>query len=175
METKNLEEVYDEFGKYVVQQGRTNLTKKKAPQNYTGSLYNSLKYQILKKSDGKVIGFFMNSENKKGKQKGKSVKSVFLKPMGDYSRFSYKSKKPPLSPLIKWAKYRKIRFRDKASGQFKKGNYEAIGYYLQKSIYAQGISPTLWFSTPFRRALLRLPKDIEKAFSKDVLNFLKQK
>ena len=47
METKNLEEVYDEFGKYVVQQGRTNLTKKKAPQNYTGSLYNSLKYQIL--------------------------------------------------------------------------------------------------------------------------------
>jgi hypothetical protein len=33
----------------------------------------------------------------------------------------------------------------------------------------------LWFSTPFRRALLRLPKDIEKAFSKDVLNFLKQK
>jgi len=194
METKNLEEVYNEFGKYVVQQGRTNLTKKKAPQNYTGSLYNSLKYEILKKSDGKVIGFFMdsygmfqdagvfganpsliNSENKKGKQKGKSVKSVFLKPMGDYSRFSYKSKKPPLSPLIKWAKYRKIRFRDKASGRFKKGNYEAIGYYLQKSIYAQGISPTLWFSTPFRRALLRLPKDIEKAFSKDVLNFLKQK
>ena len=194
METKNLEEVYDEFGKYVVQQGRTNLTKKKAPQNYTGSLYNSLKYEILKKSDGKVIGFFMdsygmfqdagvfganpsliNSENKKGKQKGKSVKSVFLKPMGDYSRFSYKSKKPPLSPLIKWAKYRKIRFRDKASGRFKKGNYEAIGYWLQKRIFAQGIKPTLWFTKPFRAAFQRLPQELAEAFAVDLALNLKQK
>ena len=64
METKNLEEVYDEFGKYVVQQGRTNLTKKKAPQNYTGSLYNSLKYEILKKSDGKEIEIKVSEDGK---------------------------------------------------------------------------------------------------------------
>ena len=194
MKLEGINKAYSDFGKYVVQQGRTNLSKKKSPNNYTGNLYNSLKYQVSDESARIVLTFFMdnygmfqdagvfgakpsliNSKNKKGKQKGKKVDSVFLKPMGDYSRFSYKSKMPPMKPLMDWAKFKKIRFRDKSSGRFKKGNYKAIAYYLQKSIYAQGIKPTLWFTTPFKRGFVRFLEDIESGFLDDIMQTLKQK
>tara|TARA_R100001460_G_scaffold5643_3_gene15484 strand:- start:1224 stop:1781 length:558 start_codon:yes stop_codon:yes gene_type:complete len=178
-------QAYSAFGKYVVQQGRTNLTKKtKKPNNYTKSLYNSLKYASPKESNGKItLSFFMDvygmfqdagvygsnpSLVKKGKQKGKATNTIF-------GRYSYKSKMPPLKPIMNWAKFNKIRFRDKKTGQFKKGNYKAIGFMLQKRIFAQGITPSLWFTRPFRAAFKRLPEELAIGFSEDVLNFLKKR
>ena len=178
-------QAYSAFDKYVVQQGRTNLSKKtKKPNNYTGSLYNSLKFTPPKDSNGRVtLSFLMDAYGmfqdagvygsdpglvKKGKQKGKSTNTIF-------GRYSYKSKMPPLKPMMNWAKFNKIRFRDKKTGKYKKGDSKAIGFWLQKRIFAQGITPSLWFTRPFRAAFKRLPEELAIGFSQDVLNFLKQK
>ena len=74
---------------------------------------------------------------------------------------------PPLQPLIQWAKYKKIRFRD-SKGQFKKGNYKTIGFWLQKRIFAQGLKPTQFFSKAFRVAFKKLPSELLEAFKIDV-------
>ena len=92
---------------------------------------------------------------KNGKQKAPS------------SPYSYRSKRPPLKPLMEWAKMKKIRFRDK-DGKYKKGNYKTIGFWLQKRIFAQGLKPSFFFTKPFEKAFKNLPKEIGKAFALDV-------
>ena len=79
-----------------------------------------------------------------------------------------------MKPLMDWAKFNKIRFRDK-KGKYMKGNYKTIGFWLQKRIFAQGIKPTLWFTKPFRKAFENLPADLSKAFAADLALNLKQK
>ena len=44
MQLKKTKEALNKFGKYVVQQARTNLTKKK--MNVSKALYNSLSYEV---------------------------------------------------------------------------------------------------------------------------------
>tara|TARA_R110002096_G_scaffold274936_1_gene468659 strand:+ start:261 stop:884 length:624 start_codon:yes stop_codon:yes gene_type:complete len=102
-----------------------------------------------------------------GKQKGRANNSIFIGANGIKNKFSYTSKMPPLQPLIKWAKYKKIRFRD-SKGQFKKGNYKTIGFWLQKRIFAQGLKPTQFFSKAFRVAFKKLPSELLEAFKIDV-------
>ena len=103
----------------------------------------------------------------KGKQKGRSNNSIFIGANGIKNKFSYTSKMPPLQPLINWAKYKNIRFRDE-KGQFKKGNYKTIGFWLQKRIFAQGLKPTQFFSKAFRKAFKKLPNELLEAFKIDV-------
>lgn len=102
-----------------------------------------------------------------GKQKGRANNSIFIGANGIKNKFSYTSKMPPLQPLIQWAKYKKIRFRD-SKGQFKKGNYKTIGFWLQKRIFAQGLKPTQFFSKAFRVAFKKLPSELLEAFKIDV-------
>jgi hypothetical protein len=102
-----------------------------------------------------------------GKQKGRANNSIFIGANGIKNKFSYTSKMPPLQPLIDWAKYKKIRFRD-SKGQFKKGNYKTIGFWLQKRIFAQGLKPTQFFSKAFRIAFKKLPSELLEAFKIDV-------
>jgi len=47
--------VLRQFGNYVVQQSRSNLTKGK--HNVDGELYNSIKYELKVEEDGVVIEF----------------------------------------------------------------------------------------------------------------------
>ena len=183
MELKEMMKVYSAFGQYVVKQGRTNLSKKsKSPNNYTGGLYQSLKYSVAENNGDLSLKILMDNYGmfqdagvyganpklvKGGKQKGKSTNTIF-------GRFSYTSKMPPMKPLMNWAKFNNIRFRDK-KGKYMKGNYKTIGFWLQKRIFAQGIKPTLWFTKPFRKAFENLPADLSKAFAADLALNLKQK
>ena len=48
MKAKNLERYLESFGKYIVKQARTNLTKGK--KNVSKDLYNSIKFEVLFKS-----------------------------------------------------------------------------------------------------------------------------
>ena len=161
------------FGKYVVQQSRSNLTKQK--RNVSKNLYNSLKYNLQEKDNSFFLSFIMDEYGtfldrgvrgadpslvKNGKQKGAN------------SPYSYKTKKPPMQPLADWAKKRNIRLRDE-KGRFKKGNYRTIGFILQRSIFAQGIKPSLFFTKPFDVAFKRYKKGIKKSFMQDIIDLIK--
>tara|TARA_R110001632_G_scaffold92489_1_gene197612 strand:+ start:87 stop:620 length:534 start_codon:yes stop_codon:yes gene_type:complete len=167
MNLKKTNEALNKFGKYVVQQSKTNLTKDKKGG---GSLYNSVRYDLDQEQNAFLLDFLMNNYGtfqdlgvkgsnpslvKNGKQKAPN------------SPYSYKSKMPPLKPLMNWAKMKKIRFRDK-EGKFKRGNYKSIGFWLQKRIFAQGLKPSLFFTKPFNKAFANLPTEVINAFAIDI-------
>ena len=57
METDNIERYLNSFGKYVVKQSRTNLTKEK--KNVNKDLYNSIKYKLKITNKGFSVDFYM--------------------------------------------------------------------------------------------------------------------
>jgi len=172
MQLKETNKRLNAFGKYVVSQSRTNLTKSK--KNFSKRLYNSISYTIDETSSGSRLyiemedyGMFQD-RGVKGKNP-KLVKNGQQK--APNSPFKFNSKMPPLDPLVKWAKSKNIRLRDK-KGKFKKGNYKTIGFILQKRIFAQGLKPSLFFTKPFAKAFKELPPDLGKSFGIDIENLL---
>ena len=178
---KNLQAELQAFGKYVVQQSRSNLTKQK--HNVSKNIYNSIHYDLTEKNDDYTLSFIMdeygtfldkgvkganpslvdnNKTGKKGIQKAPN------------SPYSYKTKRPPMQPLADWAKKRNIRLRDE-KGRFKKGNYRTIGFILQRSIFAQGMKPTMFFTKPFEVAFERYKKGINKTLIEDLIDIFKTK
>jgi len=136
---KNLQTELQSFGKYVVQQSRSNLTKQK--HNVSKDLYNSIQYKLDEKNGNFDLAFIMDEY---GTFLDKGVKGANPslvkggKQKGGNSPYSFRNKRPPMQPIADWAKKRNIRLRDK-EGKFKKGNYRTIGFILQRSIFAQGM------------------------------------
>tara|TARA_R100000951_G_scaffold41942_1_gene35391 strand:- start:14 stop:547 length:534 start_codon:yes stop_codon:yes gene_type:complete len=167
MTFKETNEALNKFGKYVVQQSRSNLTK---DNKGGGNLYSSIKYDLTEEQNAFLLDFLMEDYGTfqdlgvKGKNPTLIKNGIQKAPKSPYS---YKSKKPPLKPLIEWAKMKKIRFRDK-EGKFKRGNYKTIGFWLQKRIFSQGLKPSMFFTKPFEKAFKNLPKDIAKSFALDM-------
>lgn len=121
MRLKRTREVLQQFGKYVVTQSRSALTKKK--KTLSGSLYDSLQYIVEDTEDGLKVSFNMNDY-------GKFVdKGVSGKEEKHNTPYSFTNKKPPMKPLMEWAKARRFRLRDE-KGRYEKGNYKTIGFIL---------------------------------------------
>ena len=74
--------------------------------------------------------------------------------------------------LVAWAKKNNVRFRvkkgQKGGGQFKAGSYQSMGFWLQKSIYAQGLKPNYFFTKPFEKGLTNLGNELFEAFQLDI-------
>lgn len=157
MQLKSLNEALNKYGKYVIQQSRSNLTKGK--KNVDKKLYNSLEYEIKQKPlsiEFSMEGYGMFQD------KGVSGKNKKYN-----TPFSYKSKQPPSSPLADWAKKRNIRLRD-AKGKYKKGTYKTIGFLIARSIYRKGLKPSLFFTKPFEKGYQRLGEDLRDGFINDI-------
>ncbi len=162
------EKALNDFGKYVVQQSRSRLSKGK--HNYTKELYNSLSYNIVEDEQGSLIQFFMEEYGEYQDQGVKGVKKVY--PESSKSPFSYK----PTSKLIgleyktgvfsDWARYRGIQPRNKKSGRF--GSYKTMGYILATLIKKKGIRATGFFTKSFELAVKRLPAELLETFTLDV-------
>lgn len=163
MDLKETKEALNKFAKYVIQQSRSNLTRNN--KNYTKSLYDSLKSDVNVSPNSFSLSFIMDEY---GVFQDKGVSGTEKK----YNTpFSYKQKMPPIKPLADWAKFRNIRLRNE-KGQFKKGNYNTIGYLIARSIFKKGIKPSLFFTKPFERAFDNLPDDLVYAFGLDLDNFM---
>ena len=168
MDLKELNKIFNDFGKYMVKQSRANLTR---ADRGNGKLYKSISYKIDdSKKDTVEWSFYMEnygvfqdqgvrgarpSDVKNGRQKAPN------------SPFSYRSKMPPMEPLRNWAKSKNIRFRDE-KGRFTKGNYDRIAYWLQKRIFAQGLKPSYFYTKPFDRAWNNLPDEIFDSFQIEI-------
>ena len=160
---KEIQKALQDFAKYVIQQSRSNLTK--GNKNASKELYNSLDSDVKKTNKGYNLSFEMEDY---GKFQDRGVSGTKKK----YNTiYSYSNKKPPMQPLADWAKKRGIRLRDE-KGKFKKGNYTAIGFILQKSLFEKGIKPSLFFTKPFEKAFIRLPEDIIEKFALDIDDLL---
>jgi len=160
MQLKETQKALNAFGKYVVQQARTNLTKGK--KNSTKSLYNSLEYDV-QEMEGLIRMFFKMDDYGEFQDKGVSgVKKKYNTP------YSYTTKMPPTSSLDKWIVRKGLKGIRDEKGRFIKR--KSLQYLIARSIYTKGIKPSLFFTKPFNKAFSNLDKALETAYSKDLEN-----
>ena len=146
----------EKYAKYVIQQSRSNLSKKK--NNASKTLYNSLSYNI----QGSNVTF-KGEDYAQFVDKGvKGAKSTY--PESRKSPFRYRSKMPPSSALDKWTVRKGIAPRS-AGGQFVKR--QSLNYIIARSIYKKGIRATMFFTKPFEAGLNKYAEEIIDGYIQD--------
>ena len=171
-------EVLNKFGKYVVQQSKSNLTKDKKGN---GALYNSIAYTLDVEKNIFLLDFLMENygdfvdQGVKGKNPSRvSPNSKIQGQQAPNSKFKFGSGtkrgtfKKFASKMAVFAKSKNIRFRQGKSGKFAKGNYKSMGYVIASNIYNRGLKPTMFFTKPFEQAFNKLTPDITKSFLLDI-------
>jgi hypothetical protein len=149
----------EKYAKYVIQQSRSNLTKKK--NNASKQLYNSLEYRI----QGDKISFL---SEKYGEYLDKGVKgSKSTYPESSASPFKYTTKQPPSKVFDKWSIRKGIAPRDK-QGKFVKR--QSLNFLIARSIKNKGIRATLFFTKPFERGLDLYGDEIVAGYLEDKLD-----
>jgi hypothetical protein len=162
------------FGKVVVKESRTALTKK--GKNDTKGLYNSIKYTLKVSKNSFQLEFLMDDYGK-FVDKGVKGKNSNLKAPNSPFRFGKSSgsgrKKGGLSDSIDiYVKRKRIQFRDRKSGKFM--SFKQTAYLISGSIYNKGIKTTNFFTKPFDAAFNRLPNEIVESYGLEVDKLLEQ-
>jgi|TARA_R110002012_G_C11447921_1_gene591401 hypothetical protein len=173
METENIERYLDSYGRYVVQQAKTNLTKQK--KNVSKALYNSIKFKVEYTPTGFSVNFYMLDYGTfvdKGVSGNKEIQEFKTWDGRKVeSPFKYKSKMPPPNIISKWISARGIRptgfkrGRDTSSGQFISG----LSYLIAKKIQMRGIKSTSFFQKPLGLAMKKFGVGLLEAVKEDML------
>ena len=168
MQLKETQAALRAFGKYVVQQSRTNLTKGK--KNVDKTLYDSLGYTMEQVSTGFRLYFEMEDY---GMFQDRGVKGV--KGGKSLSGFSYKQSsnlvgmESKTGTFGKWAATKRIQFRDK-NGRFL--SFKQTGFALATIVKNYGIKPSLFFTKPFEKGFRDLPTELQEQFAIDLENLI---
>jgi hypothetical protein len=154
------------FRDYVIQQSRSNLTK--SGHNNTKGLYNSIKGEIITENGYSIVGFSMDDY---GMFVDKGVKGKSSSAKAPNSPFKFGSgtgRKGGLTQGInKWVKRKRFQFKDRKTGKFM--SYESTAYLITRSIFHNGIKPSLFFTKPFEAGYKKyIDVDLIKAFGQDV-------
>ena len=174
MDTKNIENYLNSFGKQVVAQSKTTLNYKKGGDS---KLENSIKFEVITTADGFTVQFFMSSYGQcvdKGVS-GTQTKRTFKDYKGKVikSPYSYKNSKghsqPPSKALDKWVVRKGIAPRD-ASGKFMKR--KTITFLIARSIGRNGIQGISFFQKPLGLGLKQFGKDLLGSVKEDIINSL---
>ena len=154
-------QVLEKYARYVIQQSRSNLTKRRS--NATKRLYNSLEYFI---QDTRVT--FESEDYGQFIDKGvRGSKSTYRE--SRRSPFRYKSKQPPSKTITKWAKNRGLKGRDKKTGRFITN--KSLSFLIARSIKEKGIRATMFFTKPFEAGLVKYEDLIVNGYLEDNLKF----
>ena len=168
MQLKETQAALRAFGRYVVQQSRTNLTKSK--KNVDKTLYDSLGYTMEQVSTGFRLYFEMEDY---GMFQDRGVKGV--KGGKSLSGFSYKQSsnlvgmESKTGTFGKWAATKRIQFRDKR-GRFL--SFKQTGFALATIVKNYGIKPSLFFTKPFEKGFRDLPTELQEQFAIDLENLI---
>jgi len=153
--------VLNTFAKYVIQQSRSNLTKQK--KNTSKALYDSLDYKIIESADEIKLLFEMLDYGQYQDQGVSGTKRKYNTP------FSYTNKRPPAKAFDKWTVRKGIAPRG-SGGKFEKR--KGLNYAIAKTIFEQGIRPSLFFTKPFEARFQPMLDKLEQAFGQDFENDL---
>ena len=156
----SVKKALNDFGGYVVQQSRTNLTK--GGKNTSGELYDSLKYNINVSKNSFQLDILMSDY---GKFIDKGVKGSKSSQKAPNSPFKYTNKMPPARVFSKWIVKKGFAPRND-KGQFQ--TRKSLQFAIARSIFLTGIKTSNFITTPFERAFKRLPDDIVEAYSLEV-------
>jgi hypothetical protein len=162
----NLKKALNAYGKYVVQQSKSNLTKLKKGG---GPLYNSISYELDSEKGVFLLEFLMEEYGEfqdKGvrgaggtrkttsKYNRKNNKGKIWKQKGGKSPYSFKQgRKPSVKHFKDWAKSKGLN-----------------AYAVRESVFRQGLTPSLFFSKPFNKGIEKYSDEIFNGFVLDIEN-----
>jgi len=162
---KRIQQVMSTFGKRVIQQSRSNLTKGK--RNSSKTLYNSLGYNLdVAKTGNFSLSFEMEDY---GEYQDKGVSGTKKKYA---TKYKYTTKRPPASAFGNWVVRKGLKGTRDAKGRFT--SRKGLQFAIANHIFEQGIKPTQFFSKPFGIEFKKLPTDIVKAFELTQAEFQKK-
>ncbi|MEY3499629.1 MAG: hypothetical protein RL308_1298 [Bacteroidota bacterium] len=163
----------EKFGKYVVQQSKSNLSKKKKKD--TSNLYNGVKFEVTKEKDSTTLSFDFGTANDYWQFVDKGVKGVSSSAKAPNSPFKFGTGTGKSGGLTKgingWVARKRIQFQDRKTKQFL--SYKATAFLIIRSIWNKGLETTNFFTKPFEQAFKRVPDDIYAAYALEVEEQLK--
>ena len=160
MQLKETQKALNAFGKYVVQQSRSNLTKGK--KNVSKRLYDSIDYEVLDGAKAVSVVFRMEDYGKYQDLGVSGVKKKYNTP------YSYTTKMPPTRVFSDWVVRKGLEGIRDDKGRFIKR--KSLQYLIARSVYMKGIKPSLFFTKPFEKAFERLPQELQEKFGIDLQN-----
>lgn len=171
----SVEQELHKFGKYVVQQSKSNLSKKKKKD--TSRLYNGVNYKVEVSNKITTLTFDFKDANDYWEFVDKGVKGVKSGAKAPTSPFQFGTgtgKSGGLTQGIQgWVKRKRIQFKERRTGKFL--SYNATAFLITRSIWNKGLATTNFFTKPFEQAFQRLPEDIYAAYALEVEQQLKVK
>ena len=157
MKQTELQLELNKFRDYVISQAKANLTR--GGKNVSKGLYNSIKGNVKANPNSFEMDFSMEEY---GFYQDKGVSGIKKKYDTNYK---YTNKMPPAKAFDKWVVRKGLAPREK--GKFK--NRKSLSFAIARSVYINGIKPSLFFTKPFEKAFKRLPNDLVEAFGLDAL------
>jgi hypothetical protein len=157
MKQTELQLELNKFRDYVISQAKANLTRQ--GKNVSKGLYNSIKGNVKANPNSFEMDFSMEEY---GFYQDKGVSGIKKKYNTDYK---YTNKMPPAKAFDKWVVRKGLAPREK--GKFK--NRKSLSFAIARSVYINGIKPSLFFTKPFEKAFKRLPSDLVEAFGLDAI------
>lgn len=146
---ENVQKFLNDFKDHVIREA-----KAKAPTS-SGNLKNSITGYVKESANSIQITFempeygFFQDQGVSGKKKKYNTE------------FSFTDKMPPPSKLDKWIVRKGIAPR-KEGGQF--ASRKSLQFLIARSIYMNGIKPSLFFTKPFEAAFKKLPNELVEKY-----------
>ena len=150
-----------QFRDLVVAEAKANLQR--LGKDTSGKLSNSIKGEVKEMPNS--IGVYFEMEPY-GNFQDKGVSGTQRKFDTPYS---YKSKMPPPSAFDKWIVKKGIAPRS-ASGKFQ--SRKGLQFAIARTIFKQGIKPSLFFTRPFEAAYKTLPDTLIDKYGLDAEQLL---
>lgn len=151
----------EKFRDYVIEQAKNNLSRLGKDG---GKLYDSIEGRV-KANDNSFEMEFSMEDYGIFQDKGVSGKERKYN-----TEFSYKDKMPPPRAFDKWMVRKGIAPRKNGKFQSRKG----LQFAIARSVFKNGIKPSLFFTKPFEKAFKQLPEDLIEAFGLDAVKLFNE-
>lgn len=163
MEQERVKKALERFRNHVISQSKRNLTSKQ--KNSSKKLYNSIKGDLKVHKNSFTLEFSMEDYGVFQDAGVSGVKKKYNTP------YSYKSKMPPSKAFDKWITRKGLAPRD-SGGKFSKR--KSLSFLIARSVYRNGIKPSLFFTKPFEAAYKNLPEELIEEYGLDAIELFNE-
>jgi hypothetical protein len=162
MEKSEVQKALERFRDHVVSISKRNLTNKQ--KNSSKKLYNSIQGKVKANPNSFELEFSMEDYGIYQDAGVSGTKKKYNTP------YSYKSKMPPVKAFDKWLVKKGIAPRDK--GKFT--SRKSLAFLIARSVYRNGIKPSLFFTKPFEAAYKNLPQELIDKYGLDAIELFNE-
>jgi len=162
MEKSEVQKALERFRDHVVSISKRNLTNKQ--KNSSKKLYNSIQGKVKANPNSFEVEFTMEDYGVFQDAGVSGTKKKYNTP------YSYKSKMPPPKAFDKWLVKKGIVQRD--NGRFT--SRKSLAFLIARSVYRNGIKPSLFFTKPFEAAYKNLPQELIDKYGLDAIELFNE-